>query len=40
MKGFILDGNNFHNLDAFNDLLRGGFGVHPLISNFLLTVSL
>ena len=51
MKTFILDGNNFadiesfyneidklltknlkwktgHNLDAFNDLLRGGFGVH------------
>ena len=51
MKEFILDGNNFsdlegfyteidklltkdltwktgHNLDAFNDLLRGGFGVH------------
>ena len=51
MKTFILDGNNFtdmegfynemdklltknlhwktgHNLNAFNDLLRGGFGVH------------
>lgn len=51
MKEFILDGNNFydmegfyneidklftkdlkwktgHNLDAFNDLLRGGFWVH------------
>lgn len=51
MKEFVLDGNNFsdlegfyteidklltrdlnwktgHNLDAFNDLLRGGFGVH------------
>lgn len=51
MKEFILDGNNFkdiegfyneiyklltkklnrkqeHNLDAFNDILRGGFGVH------------
>ena len=51
MKTFLLDGNNFsdmegfyneidklltknlqwktgHNLNAFNDLLRGGFGVH------------
>ena len=51
MKTFVLDGNNFtdiegfyneidklltknlqwktgHNLSAFNDLLRGGFGVH------------